>query len=268
VAAQTFNLCPDNGNVPHRLWLWPNLLSLDAPVVALLWQVFFVRCFRVHLDPLAAGLLALAVWLIYVADRLLDAWRGAACQARHAFYRRHWRALLPVWTAALLFGAWLAVTQLPRAILLRGAALAACVLAYLATVHATPAFSRRDGSKEAAVAMLFALGASLAAWPAVRSAADVLAIVLFSLLCWMNCAAIEDWERGRRARLSVVVAAGVVGAAAALLLREQRPILGCAETAAALGLMLLDRARLSRDALRVLADAALLTPLLLLPAVA
>jgi hypothetical protein len=146
--------------------------------------------------------------------------------------------------------------------------LAGCVLAYLAAGHATPALSSRAGTKEAAVAVVFALGASLAAWPAVRATEDVLAIAMFSLLCWMNCTAIEDWERGERARPAVVISAAVVASAAALLLRGHRPIIGCAETAAALGLMLLDGARLSRDALRVLADAALLTPIPLLPAVA
>ena len=47
-----------------RPWLWPNLLSLDAPVVALLWQLLFVRCFHGSLGTLPAALLAVAVWLI------------------------------------------------------------------------------------------------------------------------------------------------------------------------------------------------------------
>jgi hypothetical protein len=31
-----------------RVWLWPNLLSLDAPVVALLWHILFARSFGVR----------------------------------------------------------------------------------------------------------------------------------------------------------------------------------------------------------------------------
>ncbi len=61
---------------PTRLWLWPNLLSLDAPIVAVLWQILFARCFQVPVDALAALLLLLTVWLIYAADRTLDAWKG------------------------------------------------------------------------------------------------------------------------------------------------------------------------------------------------
>src|ERR1035437_3449758 len=77
-------------------WLWPNLLSLDAPVVAVLWQILFARCFQVPPDALAAILLLLTVWLIYAADRTLDAWKGECHSPRHEFYRRRWRDLLPV----------------------------------------------------------------------------------------------------------------------------------------------------------------------------
>ena len=86
-----------------RIWLWPNLLSLDAPLVALLWQILFIRCFHAA-NPasssiLTSALLVSVVWLIYAADRALDAWRGSGLRPRHEFYRRHWRALLPIWIA-------------------------------------------------------------------------------------------------------------------------------------------------------------------------
>jgi hypothetical protein len=252
-----------------RPWLWPNLLSLDAPVVALLWQLLFVRCFHGSLGMLPAALLAVAVWLIYVADRTLDAWRGSIEHARHEFYSRHWRAVLPVWIGALATGGWLAWSRLPGRLFLEGSAVAVCTGLYLAAVHLTPGLLRRAGSKESAIAVLFGLGASLAAWPGVQTSNDVLAILLFSCLCWMNCAAIDDWEHGRELRPSVIAAAGVVALAAACLLRDHRPILGGAETAGAFGLVLLDRlqGRCSPDALRVLADVVLLTPIVFLPAV-
>jgi hypothetical protein len=255
-----------------RPWLWPNLLSLDAPVVALLWQLLFVRCFHGSLGMLPAGLLAVAVWLIYVADRTLDAWRGTpgtSEQPRHEFYRKYWRTVLPIWIAALGTGGWLAWSRLPGPLFVEGVAVASGTGLYLAAVHLAPRLLQRANTKESAVAVLFGLGASLAAWPGVRTTSDVLAIVLFSCLCWMNCAAIEDWEHGRELRPSVIAAAGLVALTAGFLLPTHRPILGGAETAGALGLVVLDRMRprYSPDTLRVLADVVLLTPIVFLPAV-
>lgn len=251
-----------------RPWLWPNLLSLDAPIVALLWQILFIRCFHGQLGMLPAVLLALAVWLIYAADRMLDAWRGCVEQPRHQFYQRYWRAVLPIWIAVLGTGSWLAWSRLPGPLFVEGSLVAVGTGLYLAAVHLAPGLVARARAKESVVAVLFGLGASLAAWPGVQTTSDVLAILLFSGVCWMNCAAIEDWERGQALRPSLIVAAALVAIIAAIFLREHRPILGSAETAGALGLIILDRmrGRYSAEALRVLADVVLLTPILFLPA--
>ncbi len=246
-----------------RVWLWPNLLSLDAPLVAVLWQVLFVRCFHAQGAALPAVLLVCAVWLIYAADRALDAWRGAGCQPRHEFYRRYWRIVLPVWSCVLIASVRLAWTGLSRFLFGRGLWLVGAVVLYLAAVHLLPS----RWPKEAAVAVLFALGASLAAWTQVRTASDVLTVLLFSCLCWINCVAISQWEGPTRIHWPVSELAAGVGIAALLLLHQQRPVLGCAEAASAIAFVWLDRSRprLSPDALRVLADVALLSPIFFLP---
>ncbi len=245
---------------PPRFWLWPNLLSLDAPVVAVLWQILFARSFHTSVPAAAAALLVLTVWLIYAADRVFDA-RGESKLPRHEFYRRHWRTVLPVWTVAFACALWLAWTRLPAPLLQRGAMIAAAVALYFTIVHVL----RPTWPKELAVAILFALGASVAAWNAVRSAADVGAIVLFSCLCWINCMAIEKWERSAF-RWPIGIAAMLVAAAAACTWAH-RPVLSGAEMASALAFVVLDfrRRRFSADALRVLADVALLTPVFFLP---
>jgi hypothetical protein len=243
-----------------RLWLWPNLLSLDAPIVAVLWQILFARCFHAELVPTAVALLMLAVWLIYAADRVFDA-RGESTLPRHDFYRRNWRVVAPVWIIVLSIAGWLAWNRLPPELFERGLLLLAAVAFYFALVHLAPF---RRWPKEAAVAVLFALGASLAAWGHVRTAADAGTILLFSGLCWINCVAIEKWEH--RGRWPVGAAALCVAAIAVVVLYPSRPILSGAETASALAFVILDVAkkRLSADALRVLADVALLTPVFFL----
>jgi len=246
-----------------RFWLWPNLLSLDAPLVALLWQMLFARCFHTRVDPLPSILLVLAVWLIYAADRTIDSWTGASNLPRHDFYRKHWRTLLPLWIAAFASGLLLAWARLSFALFLSGLILGAAVLLYFALLHAG-VFQK---TKEAAVAILFALGATLSAWPNVRTAADVEAIALFSCLCWINCVAIDHWESPGESQWRIASAAAIVGIAAVLLLSSSRPIIGGAVAASAWCFVLLDcaRRRFSKDALRVLADVALLSPVFLLP---
>ncbi len=75
-------------------WLIPNLLSLDAPLVAVVWLYIFAKTWRVEYLPWAAYVsLGLVVWVIYVTDRLLDASLGGGIpeklEARHAFHQRH-----------------------------------------------------------------------------------------------------------------------------------------------------------------------------------
>ncbi|MGC2300913.1 MAG: hypothetical protein WA476_19055, partial [Acidobacteriaceae bacterium] len=59
-----------------RRWVVPvhwHLLSLDAPTVAVLWAWSFARAADVHPSGSALAVLGIGTWLIYVADRLLDA---------------------------------------------------------------------------------------------------------------------------------------------------------------------------------------------------
>jgi len=252
---------------PRRPWLWPNLLSLDAPLVAVLWQALFGRCFHASVNALCVVLLVLAVWLIYAADRVFDAWRESSRLPRHEFYRRHWRTVLPIWSVVFAFAGWLAWTRLPSWLFQQGVMVFALVAVYFGAVHLAPAGLRRAWPKEAAVAILFALGASLAAWNQVRSAEDVETILLFSCLCWINCEAIERWEGRKSGGWPIGAAAMGVAVAALVLLHQHRPVLSATETASALAFVFLDRGhhRFTADALRVLADAALLSPILFLP---
>jgi hypothetical protein len=113
---------------------------------------------------------------------------------------------------------------------------------------------------------LFAVGASLIAWTRVHSTGDAISILLFSCLCWINCTAIEQWEH-ELGGWPIGLAAACVGIAALLLPLLHRPVLGEAEIASALAFVVLDRARrhFSADAMRVLADVALLSPVFFLP---
>jgi hypothetical protein len=241
---------------PTPWWLWPNVLALDAPAVAVAWQTFLAHAFAAPVPPAAPAVLGLVVWGVYLADRRLDARAGHAAQPRHRFAAAHPTAVAAVAAVALLAAAALALT-LPTPYLVAGGAVAACVGGYFVLVHAVP---RSPGGKERLVGLLFAAGVAV---PLAASAADPVgwlpAVGGFALLCWLNCRLIDHWEGDAAGTLPAVLLAAPVVACAAFA----PPAVGVALAASA-GLLLLlhgSRRRTGPRLARVLADVALLTPL-------
>ncbi len=266
---------------PLRLW---NLASLDAPTVAVVWALAFAWAGGVKLPLWIVPLLALTVWAVYVADRLLDARRAwqagsfARLRERHHFHWRHRRLLVPLAVAAACIAACIVLRFMPVAARERNSLLAAAAVAYFSGVHAGWRVPRLAISKEFLVGMLFTAGCAL---PAIARAASpggvpwtlVGVAALYAALAWLNCAAIEGWEgsEGRLCRVAPLAALlGIAALLAATLLAALHPraaLLLVAAAASDLLLALLDRGRtrLTPLALRAAADLVLLTPLLLVP---
>ena len=73
-----------------------HLCSLDAPTVAVLWTAFIAHTCGLALPWTALAAMAVAVWILYAADRLLDARllddsHTKELEARHHFHHRHRR---------------------------------------------------------------------------------------------------------------------------------------------------------------------------------
>jgi hypothetical protein len=282
----------------NRLWIWFNVLSLDAPLVAMVWQWLFARCYGVALRWPGFVSLALSVWLIYIADRLLDLKETMTpATARHTFTRRHRRQLSLAALAALPLLLW-GCLHLSSVVLRNGAWMTVGVMVYFLAVHAAPPKLRRLWPKELAVGVIFALGTSLVVWS--RTTVDRRELLeptlLFAALCWLNCVAIEHWEWRVRVKYRLpetpqvklqqlvcddiephgltrwvgrhlTQSAAAIALASFLLLpsASSRPVMIAAVLSAGGLLWLESRSRaLSLDALRVLADAVLLSPTLLL----
>jgi len=94
---------------------WLEGLSLDAVLVALAWGIALANESGAGLSPGTAGVLALATWLTYVGDRLLDTRPGQQLPVtqRHALYRRHWAVFATVWLILLPAAVILAARLLP-----------------------------------------------------------------------------------------------------------------------------------------------------------
>lgn len=274
-----------------KVWLWPNILSLDAPLVAVVWQILFSRTFRAHIHPSGILVLAFGTWLIYVADRILDGLHNqpdAGLTARHRFYRQNRRRMFPSMGVVLAATIWLSVEDVSRAVLIMDLVLGFLVFLYLIVVHLAPAAVQRRWPKEFLVALLFATGTIIPTWtdlPLLGMSFDF-AFFLFAATLWVNALGIECWERApnRTARtrfhpgitkslaLHLGPAALVIGATAAYFASSEsvfqaaRPIyLAIAISALLLAGLECLSDHIPKDLLRVFADIALLAPVLLFP---
>ncbi|HEX4039993.1 MAG TPA: hypothetical protein VHX37_18210 [Acidobacteriaceae bacterium] len=270
-----------------------HLLSLDAPTVAVLWAWTVAREVGAPIAWSTLAVLGIGTWLIYVGDRLLDGLPGAPrtdLRERHRFHARHRQALLIAGGVALVPLLWLIVARMPGAARREDVWVFAIAMVYAAAVHLP--FLRIRFPRELVVAVVFASACAVPAWSVAGYAHDDLAVlvVLFAALCWLNCSAIHAWEResgsgNARPALSrwplVSLLAMVIALASGVfvLLALHNPgelRLAAVLFASSMLFFALDRdfrRSLKRGpadgipsplAMRVLADAVLLTPLLLL----
>jgi hypothetical protein len=283
-----FSLATFLPDLAKNSWAWLHLLSLDAPLVGVLWQLLFAKALRVHLAPMVNLITALVIWLIYVADRILDSYEaeeGAEEALRHRFYRAHRVGFLPAFFSVLLVTGWMAYADLGLKTWRDGLLLAAIVGGYFAVVHLLGGRAQKWFPKEIAVAILFGVGTFMPVGVKVQQLhfRFLLPFLLFLLVLWMNTLLIEysewvtlrarDADRPHESTILVGRHLTAFGAAVGVLALSAmasewfplaRPIL-LAEGLSALGLGMLgwQWRRISSYAVRATADVVLLTPLLL-----
>lgn len=287
MATTTQIAAPARAASPLALW---HLLSLDAPTVAVLWTWLIARSAGIRL-PIASPLaMALAVWIVYAADRLLDASHAghigdsSELEARHRFHHRHRRAFsICIASASIAIGSMLPLLD-PAALrlyLFEGALL----IGWFVLLHATHSAHRLP--KEIAVGIFFSAAVfipTVARNPASRMELAPAAILL-AALCALNCLFIYAWEHDEftapytsapphpttRFALDHLSPLAIALASSGLALAffahgAVRPIAGACVLSAVF-LLALDHYRntISRIHLRASADLALMTPLLFLP---
>jgi hypothetical protein len=285
------------GQSTNPLALW-HLLSLDAPTVAVIWTWFIASANHIQL-PLSSTLaMALAVWMLYAADRLMDARLMDArlmdarlldanpthhedLEARHYFHHRHRSAFLTGILVASIALATLLPRLEPQAIHIY-LVLGGLVSGYFILIHATQSAHRLP--KEIAVGLCFAAAIFI---PTVARRPDLRltllpSAILFATLCSLNCLFIYAWEHEDHhtnrpthtiTRLalhnlpSLTILLALSSAALALLDRHAPWPTLCATAISATLLLILHNHRhsIARTTLRAAADLALTTPILLLP---
>lgn len=304
-------------------WMLPNLLSLDAPVVALVWMWMLARAMRVqYVESSSYVVLAGAVWCVYVLDRIRDVKRGKHPLAdempwRHRF---HWQSrwvLLALVSAVVAYCTYASLFVLSMDILSIG--IVGCILVGVYCIVAIFERGEVAYAKNLVAGLTFAFGVAapitVASEPLPIVLSDVIEpfyrageagggsyasavmaslvqligmvffslrnvllsvhVLLFALLCVMNINAIDLWERSRRSddilvkqeselALAVGLVTLIVGSvlAAAFWVDDYSAPLCYAVMASGALLQFINRkrSRFSLDALRVLADLALIVP--------
>ncbi len=266
-------------NSPRTLLTTWHLLSLDAPTVAALWTFFIARSTHTPVPTTSIAAMFLAVWILYAADRLLDARHLDShspdtphLEARHLFHHRHRHLFRLGILLASLALAPLLLTIPPATIRLYLIA-GTLLIAWFLLIHAAPSSHRLP--KEFAVGAFFAAATfipTVARNPSLRQHL-IFPALLFAALCSLNCLFVYRWEHPAplqeachpttRLALRHLTLIPLLLAAAALLLHTPLTI---AVAFSALLLLTLHRTQtLSRTTLRAAADLALLTPVLILP---
>ena len=271
------------------LHFW-HLLSLDAPTVAALWTCFIAATLQVRTPHFAPFAMFLTVWIVYVGDRLLDVsslhrqpLNLEGLGEPHHFHQAHRRAFL-LGTAGIAIPLALLISCIPATAVHLYLILAGLLFGYFVSIHASRHVIRIP--KGLAVGFIFAAAVfipTVATRPGLQIALAPLGL-LFAALCSLNWLFICSWERERReistqgttdtpklngphylnqAALLVIIFGGVLP-----VMDRRTP--WQISAACALSAMLLLQTHRNRFAfrpmtLRVMADLALLTPLLFLP---
>ncbi|MDE1162089.1 MAG: hypothetical protein PW792_09120 [Acidobacteriaceae bacterium] len=271
----TLHLVPPRAPRYSPIVLW-HLLSLDAPTVAAVWTLLVAHAAHIHLPWQTPVALFVAVWALYVVDRLLDT---TDLEERHRFHQRHRGRFLALvaWAAPVIA---LLLHRIDAAALRLYILLASLLAAWFIVIHARHGAHRLP--KELAVGLFFPAAIfipTVARFPDLRLTLLPPALLL-AVVCTLNCLFLYAWEhphnrlrahwttRWATAHLDMLsmVALGV-SVVLGVFYREDLRIIPVACGLAVGFLLLLDRTRhtLRPLVVRALADAALLSPLLFLP---
>lgn len=252
---------------------WLTCLSLDAPLVAIVWQNAISTRYALEVDWHHRVLVFLSVWLGYSADRWFDAWRHRQnISQRHRFFSDHRWALLVIWILTLAGTFGLALQSLNSNELICGFCLTFSSIAVTLFAQFGRLRHFRSLTKSALTAMLVTASASLFAFPENVGERISTLFLLFAIFT-LNCSFIHCWDRSidaaqeRRpsdpARYGGLQLAYAL-ASLALVAFHQNPLFVYAfASTLLLAAVHALRNRLHAETRRTLADLSLLTPLAL-----
>jgi hypothetical protein len=181
--------------------MYPNLLSLDAPLVAVTWMFVFKKVWDVsYIESWAVVVLALVVWAIYASDRLLDQYlhKEHNDSPRHQFHKRHQRWFKMGISIALICSLVLSLFFLQWSIILSAIAPALAASGFFLLSIFSPPKQGVSHAKNlfAGFAFAWGVGAGLIGLIPQLHFLQMLfsaEILCFGMLCVINITAIDLW---------------------------------------------------------------------------
>jgi 4-hydroxybenzoate polyprenyltransferase len=141
-----------------QIYKYLRWLSVDIVLGAIFFLAYLGKLFQVNISFPTYVALASAIWLIYTADHLFDAYKTEEPSfGRHLFHKRYFKQLVFISGLVMilaLINLWFLDVQIIR----NGAMLSAVSVAYLMLVY----FVKRLWVKEILVAIVYSIGIFLA----------------------------------------------------------------------------------------------------------
>jgi hypothetical protein len=196
---------PQKPSIPW--WLYPNVLSLDAPIVAVVWLSVFAKVWNVsYVEPMLPVVLGLFVWTVYAVDRLLDCKMKPEGDfpLRHRFHQAHSRWFIIAICIALIITAVLSLSVLQWSIVQTALLPVIATAAFFIFSFFTTSGARVSYAKNFLAGYAFAwgvgcglvglIGHSLPSnWMQLLVLPEML---VFGLLCAINVTAVDLWVKG------------------------------------------------------------------------
>lgn len=186
--------------------MYPNVLSLDAPIVAVVWLFVFAKVWSVnYVEPLLPWVLGLFVWLVYAVDRLLDGVldKQRDFPLRHQFHQRHKKIFIACIILVSIITLVLSLNALQWSIVQSAFVPLAATVGFFILSFSSASATRVSYSKNllAGYAFAFGIGAGLVGLLGLSYPVNVLKLfspemLAFGLLCVINITAVDLWVKG------------------------------------------------------------------------
>ncbi len=174
---------------------WMTSLSLDAPLVVVVWQNAISVHHSLNLTIYQRLLVFAAVWLGYTADRWIDAWKHEVnLSQRHSFHALSRWSLFVLWILVLAVALAVSFKELTDIDLKNGLLLALASLFVTGIVQVGRLGRFRATMKSAFTAILVALSVLVFTHPEPIDT-TLTTLLLMAPLFFLNCLLIHSWDR-------------------------------------------------------------------------